>query len=34
VFSCSAFVVQSMPQHELSTHAFWDTQVLFGDGQK
>lgn len=27
VFSCVAFVVQSMPQHETSTHTFWDTQV-------
>jgi hypothetical protein len=33
VFSCSAFVVQSMPQHESSTHAFWEIQVLFRVGQ-
>jgi hypothetical protein len=27
VFSCVAFVVQSMPQYETSTESFWDIQV-------
>ena len=27
LFSCTAFVVQSMPQYEMSTAPFWDIQV-------